>query len=397
MSAILGKSGFRALVVLLLGGGFAYFLLVGKPEPTPRDISPPQLRKVDVVSVVSVQRSLSVRTQGTVRPLREVKVVSQVGGRVESVSPHFSQGSFFAAQEKLIQIEDVDYQLQIARAESMVAAARQTLAEEKGRALQAKREWRNLGSEEANDLFLRKPQIAAAQAALKAAEADLQAARLDLQRTGVSVPFNGRISEKLVDAGQFVAPGTHVATVYATDAVEIRLPLTGRQVALLDLPLNYDDNLYSRVSGSPVKLHAAFANREWEWEGRVVRTDASIDESSRVVYAVAEVDKPFARDPTGERPPLSPGLFVNAIISGREIKGIAELPASALLSDDVVLVVAADGYVHSQAVTVMDRNSRQVWVQGLDSGQKVVVGGATLALSGTQVEVNPVEKLATGL
>jgi RND family efflux transporter MFP subunit len=394
---MLGKNNLRALVVLLVGGALAYLLLVGKPAPAPKELAPVELRKVDVIAVVPIERSLSVQTQGTVRPLREVKVMSQVGGIVVSVSSNFSQGSFFGAEEVLVKIEDVDYQLQIARAKSQVAGARQTLAEEKGRALQAKREWRNLGSDEANDLFLRKPQIAAAEAALRAAEADLQAARLDLERTGVSVPFNGRISEKLVDAGQFVAPGTHVATVYATDAVEVRLPLTGRQVALLDLPLNYDDNKDSRVSGIPVTFRAGFANREWEWEGHIVRTDASIDESSRVVYAVAEVDKPFARDPSGERPPLSPGLFVNAVISGRTIEAVSELPTSALLSDGVVLVVGADSQVRTQSITVLDRNSRQAWVQGLESGQRVIVDSANLALAGSRVDVNPIEKLATGL
>ena len=397
MAVIASNNVFRALVVLLVGSAIAYALLVGKPGPEPEKVPALKPPLVDIVSVAPQERALSVQTQGTVRPVREVKVLSQVGGRVERVSTNFSQGSFFGAQDELVKIEDIDYQLQIARAQSQVAAAKQKLAEEKGRALQAKREWRNLGSEQANELFLRKPQIEAAEAALKAAQADLAAAQLDLDRTSIGVPFNGRISEKLVDMGQFVSPGTHVATVYSTDAVEIRLPLTGRQVALLDLPLNYDDNRDSQSSGAAVKLRAVFANREWQWQGRIVRTDASIDESSRVVYAVAEVDKPFARDPASERPPLSPGLFVNATISGRKIGGVTELPRSSLQGENAVLVVAKDQRVRVQPVTVLDRNGQQVWVKGLESGQRVVVSDYSRIYAGMEVEVNPVEKLATGL
>lgn len=376
-----------ALAVLLVGGAAAYALLVGKPAPEPEsapEVAPPV---VDVVTVTPGVVRLSVHSQGTVRPLRQIRLMSQVGGRVERVSPRFSEGSFFTADEPLVKIEEVDYQLQIARAESQVAAAQKVLAEEQGRALQAKREWRDLGTAEANALFLREPQIAAARASLAAAEADLTAARLDLQRTAISAPFNGRVSEKFVDVGQFVAPGTHVATVYATDAVEVRLPLTGRQVALLDLPLNYDDDSAQGYRGAPVAVHARFANRDWEWHGTVVRTDASIDESNRLVYAVVEVSMPFARDPQSNRPPLSPGLFVSARISGRELSDVVELPRSALRSDDSVLLLAPDQTLRARPVRVLDRNTSTAWIQGLDAGDTVVVSSAGRVTAGTAVTV----------
>ena len=233
--------GVAAALVMVVGAGLSYGLLVGKsqPEPSvPKDTASPM---VSVMVVNPKVHALSVETQGTVRPLREINLVSQVGGRVEQVSPRFAEGGFFAAGEALVKVEDIDYQFVIARAESQVAEAQQRVAEEKGRALQAGREWRDLGSEQGNSLFLRKPQVAAAEALLKASEADLEAARLDLSRTSISAPFNGRISEKYVDIGQFVSPGTAIAMVYDTDVVQVRLPLTDRQVALLDLPLSYDN------------------------------------------------------------------------------------------------------------------------------------------------------------
>jgi multidrug efflux pump subunit AcrA (membrane-fusion protein) len=184
------RNGVWALLVMAVGAGASYLLLVSKPAPVPE--SPPAMAPpvVDVVVASPSRRSLTVETQGTVRPLREIKLISQVGGRVESVSPGFAVGGFFTAGETLLQIEGIDYQFAISRAESQVAAARQRLAEERGRALQAEREWRDLGSEAANALFLRKPQIASAEAALRAAQADLDAALLDLKRTAIAVPFN---------------------------------------------------------------------------------------------------------------------------------------------------------------------------------------------------------------
>ena len=214
---------------------------------------------VDVLAVKPEDRVLTVTTQGSIRPRREINIVSQVGGLVEAVDAHFAEGSFFDAGIELVKIEDADYQFALVRAEASVADAAQLVAMEKGRVRQAAREWRDLGNDEANQLFLRKPQLAGAEAALRAAEADLGQARLNLSRTSISTPFNGRISEKYVDLGQYITPGTPIAKVYDTDVVEVRVPLTDRQVALLELPLNFRE--YSqRGNGAAVTLRARFAD-----------------------------------------------------------------------------------------------------------------------------------------
>lgn len=389
-----GRKGLLALAVLLLGGAAAYGLLVGKPRPTPQPapVLPPPL--VEVVAANPAQRSLAVRTQGTVRPLREIKLMSQVGGLVESVGPAFARGAFFTEGEVLVKIEDVDYRFAIARAQSQVAAAQQRLAEEEGRALQAEREWRDLGTDRANALFLRKPQIASAEAALKASEADLAAAEKDLARTAIRGPFNGRVIEKHVDIGQFVTPGTAIATVYDTDIAQVRLPLTDRQVALLELPLSYAGEDGQEPPATPVTLSARFANRVWEWQGRMVRTDASIDENSRVVFAVVEVEKPFSRGADSERPPLSPGLFVDAVVIGRALPGVSELPRSALSTDDTVMLVDADSRTRERPVHVLDSTASQVWVQGLEAGDRVILRQSPNIVAGMTVRLEAGGELA---
>ena len=208
-----------------------------------------------------------------------------------------------------------------------------------------------------------------------------------MSRTSIAAPFNGRISEKSVDVGQYVSPGTVIATIYDTDVAQVRLPLTDQQVALLDLPLIYNNELPADRAVCRLYCDARFANREWEWQGKVVRTDASIDENSRVVYAVAEVQKPFARQPGSERPPLSPGLFVSATITGRQLPQVAELPRSALRSDGTVMVVDTAQLAQPQPVHVLDSARDNVWVQGLNAGARVIVRQPTLVVAGMQVTV----------
>ncbi|MEM8560725.1 MAG: efflux RND transporter periplasmic adaptor subunit [Pseudomonadota bacterium] len=388
------RSRIWALLVAVVGIGAAYALLIGKPGPTPRELADAPPPVVDIVVAAPVTRGLDVQTQGTVSPRRQISLIAQVGGRVESVDPRFAVGEFFATDDELVKLEGVDYRLAIARAESQVAAAQQQLAEEEGRALQAQREWRDLGTEQGNALFLRKPQLAAAKAALSAAEADLAAARLDLNRTSLKAPFNGRITEKSVDVGQFVTPGTPIAGLYSTDAVEIRLPLTDRQIALLDLPLHYADEPDARSGAAAVVLHTRFAGKLWQWRGQLVRTDANIDVNSRVVYAVVEVADPFSREAGSNRPPLAPGLFVNATINGKEFPNITRLPRSALRTDGSVMVVDSEQLAQSRAVNLLSSTTHEIWVQGLQAGERVIVREPQPTLVGTLVHVNDLGEFA---
>ncbi len=387
------RSVLAAGAVFVVGIALSWLLLTGKSAPEPQEIPEQAAPMVDVVTVDPTPLALSVSTQGTVQPQREIDLVSRVAGRVETVAPDFAAGSCFRQGSLLVGIEDVDYQLMIARMESQVAAARQRVAEEEGRALQAKREWRDLGNTQANALFLREPQLASAQAAVRAAEAELAAAQLDLERTKITAPFDGRISEKFVDAGQYVVPGARLARMYATEFMEVRLPLTDRQVALIDLPLHFRAGDTAAVLPE-VRLRATFGGREWSWQGRIVRTDASIDAQTRVVYAVAEIAAPFAPGPDGDRPPLVPGLFVHATIEGRSLPAVAGLPRSALRSDDTVMVVDARQQVAAKPVSVLQSEDGQVWVQGLNRGDRVIVREPTATIAGMRVEVNEVARVA---
>ena len=226
-----------AVAFTITGLVVCFWVLVGKPEAESSQQVEPRRPLVDVMIATPAEHAITVQTQGTVEPVTRVSLLAQVSGKVEAVSETFLEGRFFKKGDTLLQLETADYDFAIARAVAQEAAAAQRLAEERGRNLQAKREWRDLGSNEANDLFLRKPQLYAAETALEAARADVEAAKLALARTALKAPFDGRLEKKLVDVGQFVAPGAALAQVYATDRVEVLLPISESQLALLALPL----------------------------------------------------------------------------------------------------------------------------------------------------------------
>lgn len=383
---ILTRKTTITLLVLIAGCLLITTVVLLRPKPEPNPPKQPPIPEVSVFVTQPVDQRLTIHTQGTVLPKREIDLVAQVAGKVVSVAPQYADGGFFEADAALVQIEAADYRFMVTRAEAQVAKAREQLALERGRARQAKREWRDLGDSNANALFLRAPQIAAAEAALASAQADLDKALLDLKRTTISAPFRGRIRDTLVDLGQYVGPGTKIAKVYSTDVVEIRLPLTDRQAALVELPVSFEN----AVSGwqPPVALSATVGSNSHSWQGNIVRTEATIDLQSRMVMAVAEVQNPFVADALTQRPPLAIGTFVQADILGRQLADASEIPLSALYKGAQVLVLDDQDRIYFQPVGVLQSKRDTAIVSGLAPGSRVAGSRIALPIDGMQVKAS---------
>lgn len=371
------------LLVIIIGVVMisALALLKPKTQREPRAAKP--LLEVEVIVASPTPLKVSISSQGTVAPKREIDLVSQVSGKIVAVADNYANGGFFQAEEKLVQIESADYEFAVVRAKAQLARAEEQVALEQGRSRQAKREWRDLGDKTANKLFLRQPQLNAAKASLDSAQADLQKAELDLARTDISAPFQGRIRNTVVDLGQYVRPGERVAKVYSTDVVEVRLPLSDREAMLVNLPVNFEDS--QAVNYPAVTLRSRVGDISYEWLGKIVRTDASIDVQSRMTFAVAEVRNPFKADIGDDRPPLNIGLFVEADIDSRVIENALRLPKEIVYRGREILVLNDDNQINFQTISVLRSNASSVVAVGIAAGTRIVATRISLPINGMRV------------
>ena len=353
----------------ILGGGIlvSWLIIITKPSPQPEAHLPPPPHRADVQLVTLESRAVTVVSQGTVTPKVEIDITAQVGGEVVAVADNFAAGGYFSAGEPLLTIDPRDYETALARAEAALADARRQLAMEQGQALQAKREWRDLGNRAANDLSLRKPQLAAAEAGVRAAEAGVRQARLDLERTAIALPFAGRVISVAANLGQFVPAGSKVGRVYASATMEVRLPLSAREMHLLNLN---PELRHREMRPLAAQLRFDTGAEVLEWQARVVRVESSADTSSRLFYVVAEIDDKTLDK--GGRIPIIPGIFVEAAISSNPYPEVVALPRSALYQNDQVMVLDGESRLRLQQVEVLQLNARGLVVRGLDDGQQVL-------------------------
>lgn len=371
------------LVILAVMGAGAALLLLNPPE-TDR-VAPPDTRlMVEVLPLAGRDFDIMLESYGTVAPRTRSFLTSEVSGQVQWIAAEFRDGGAFAKDDVLARIDARVYEANVRIAEATLMEASQRLAEERARGLQAELDWENLGEAgEAPDLVLRRPQLLAAEARLGSAQASRAKALLDLERTEIKAPFDGRVLSKRVDVGQVVAPNQQLAEVYATDYVEIRLPLKNRDLEFIDLP---------RVTGSENALQhqlkamvSSELGGEFTWEGRIVRTEAAIDEAARQLHVIAQIDAPFTQQ--GDRPPLRIGQYVTARIQGRKLISELIVPTSAVYQQSYVYVVDGD-VLQRKPVSIGWQDDAQAFIEeGLSEGELLVVTPLGQIASGTPVRI----------
>ncbi len=352
----------------------AVAVMNNRPEPQTR----PQFRSTTSVEATRLKRSsfpVSLRTQGTVTAAREGSLVPQVAGAITSVSPNFVVGGEFSAGEVLLEIDPRDFQIAVTLAEATFAQSKAALAEEQARADQAAADWKRLGrTGKPSDLTLRRPQLAAARASLEAARAQVQRARLDLDRTRITASYDGRIRAKHVDLGQYVNRGTALAEVYATDKMEIRLPLTSGQLGFVDFD----------KAPTEVTLKASAGSELHQWDATIERTEGAVDASSRQLFAIAEVDNPYPV--TAGREPLLIGQFVQAEVAGKTLENVFVIPRSALREDREVLIVDQLNTLQTREVSIVWKDAEVAVIdKGLEEGEVISLTALGSVTNGTRV------------
>ena len=330
----------RALLPLLILTGCVwagYWFLTNKPEQRTMEI-PPVIVSVEGLTLKKTTYAVKVPSQGTVRPRTQSTLLPEVAGKITEVSPNFRPGGFFKKDDLLVKLDAVDYDTAVIVAQAAVALAKVTLAEEQAKAEQAKENWKALGrTGDPGELVSRAPQVARAQADLSAAEARVVKARRDVERTIIRAPYDGQVLEQAADVGQFVGQGTTLGKLFATDYVEIRLPLPERESQHLHLPEPFRD---AQNAATPTKVHlrTTYVGRPVIWEGLVVRVESSLDAETRQPTAVAQVMDPYAKRADG-MPPLKIGQFVEAEIEGDTLDDVYLIPRSAVRAGNEIIVI----------------------------------------------------------
>lgn len=389
--------------IVVGASGLAVFLVSLRPEPEHRP-PPSQIPFAITAPVRAGEGAIPVFGAGTVRPTAEIDIAAEVSGKVVWVDPAFQSGGQVREGQVLFRIDDVDYRSAVEKARANVALQRVEVLKAREEAQVARKQYEQFkerqaesgAASEASPLALWQPQLEAAEAALARDAATLAETELNLARTAVKAPFSGVVRTESVDVGQFVAAGRGVARLYASDAVEVVVPLPDSDAALI--PGLWD--LRAGDGNRQVAVHvlADYGGRRYVWDGYVDRVEGVLDEQTRTLDVIVRVPEPYGsgvpeaggredgdEDPGAGGPPLLVGKFVDVELDGVAPDAWFRIRRPALRPDNEVWAVR-DGKVTIVPVTVLQRADDDVYVTGsLEPGQALVVGGLQIATEGMEV------------
>jgi RND family efflux transporter MFP subunit len=341
---------------------------------------------VETTTIKTQSFPIELAAHGRVQASIQSRLVSQVAGQVVSVSEQFKEGGVFSKGDILLSIDPRDYDVQVKITHASLASAKVTLEEEQNRAVQAKKEWASTQSQSAISAFaLRKPQVAAATSAYESAQAKYQQALVDRERTQIKAPFSGRLISQQINLGDVVNVHTPLANIYASDSLEVRMPINHSYIQFINLP-NESDLTAPSASLSTLTITNPLTAQKEQWLGTLIRTAASVDEQSQQLHLIAKIDHPITMQPNKPHP-LKVGQYVDVLLQGKKLEDVIVVDNDAIYQNHYVYIVE-NNTLQKRIVTVLWQNkSHSIINTGLTVDDELIITPLGKISSGTAVSI----------
>lgn len=336
---------------------------------------PVQPMTVSTVKIEPVTWTPGIEAIGTVSAAQGVDLTVETNGIVKERP--FDANQQIARDAVLLQLDDAVQRADLESARTQAALDQQSL--DRAIALQK----RGVGSEVSVD---------AARAAAQTSASTVTKLQAVLDQKILKAPFAGTIGIPRVELGQYITPGTVVATLQDMETMRADFSIPEQDLGSLRL-------------GQPVVF--GLNSQNMPFTGSITGIDPKVDPQSRLVSVRAEITNPDRK--------LSPGQFVQVRVELPKESKVIAIPDTALVTSlygDFVFVVKpaeakatpaapapADGGAQQPAapqlavsqvfVKVGRRSGRQVEIlENLKAGDEIVSAGQNRLSNGTPVTVD---------
>lgn len=362
------KKGAPALVIL-----GAFFLLFSYLQATKEVVEPqaPEEQIWTVKSVVAKEANARPVEQafGTITAAREAYLRFGAAGEVAEVFDKLRNGENVRKGEMLASLDTERLQLALDTVQVQIKAETDQIKE-----LTTQLALRKRMAERARSLFDKSvgtqaeidgAELAVSQAANQLALAKSRLAqhkvsdrrhRKDLEDAVLKAPFDGSLSSVDLALGNQINSSYLVAQLTDLSSLEVSFVVPAAVYADV-----------KALIGESVTLR-------WSSEGNVVlQTLATITRAEIVVNKNEGGGRLYAELPADAAGSVPPGAFVEVSYTSRILADAFELPEEALIAEDSVFVIDAQGRARQRKITLLHRNPGRIWVRGeLKTGERVI-------------------------
>lgn len=362
--------GILPLVILVIGfSGMKVIKASGEvdEEKDPVDTRP----TVKIETAIAEDYQVRITSYGEVKPLESTLVAAQVSGEVLTWNPNFVPGGLVLRGDTLFTIEADTYEAALLQAEADLSLAQANLIEEQAKAEVAEREAKGT---KVSDLYLRKPQILSAQAAVKSAQARIKIAQRDLDNCAIKAPYDALVIKRDLGVGQYVNQGAQVGELYNIESAEVSFPIAGFDREFLP------SDITQKIATISTKGYNAIVR-----EGKVSRDLGIIDQSTRMSQLVVRIDDPYSLK--SSLPPLKFGHYVEISFSGKTLNQVYRLPQE-LVNNRIIWVLDENQEMQPKRVEILREEGAYFLISdGLQNRDKLIMTLPEYPQKGMKVKI----------
>ncbi len=316
---------------------------------------------------------------GNTKAFATVDLEARIQGYLTGIS--YTDGATVTRGTPLFSIQRDTYDAQLQQAQGALAAQEaariNSQAEYQRQATLGKSEFASQARVDDS-----KSRLDQAIAGVTQAQANLKQAQINLGYTQVLAPFDGIVTNHLVDVGALVGVGgpTKLATIVQIDPLYVYFNVSEQQVLQVKQALAASGSTLGDLARIPVEIGLQ-TETGYPHVGHLDYVSPQVDPSTGTLLARGRLANADRR--------LVPGLFVRVRVP------VGRTETALLVRDDAigtgqqgayVLVVGDDGTVVQRPVTLGPREGRERVVEsGLQPGDWVVTDGIQRAIPGTKV------------
>jgi membrane fusion protein (multidrug efflux system) len=297
---------------------------------------------------------------GTARAANGVELAFETAGIVSEIK--FKANQEVRQGEVLVQLDDTIERADIQDVQANVKTAESSF--ERAKTLSA----RGYGTEANFDQ---------ASALLAAARSRLARLQATIEQKALKAPFSGVIGISRIDVGQYLQPGTIIASFQ--DLRSMKVDFTVPEQSANEVRLGQEVRLGLTETNLPFK-------------GRIIGKDPRVDPKTRLVSVQAVVDDNKDRA-------IVPGQFLHVEVVLPEQPNVVTLPQTAVISSlygDYVYIIEQTEKNGQQVQTVKQvfvktgrrRGGSLEILSGIEPGQQVVASGQNKLQAGATVKID---------
>ncbi|WP_258104815.1 efflux RND transporter periplasmic adaptor subunit [Marinoscillum sp. MHG1-6] len=345
--------------LLILGGaiGLSFLFASLKEEPSLKKTSVSK-KYVKTESVNYGDIKTTVTAFGRVQSSQTLDLLSEVAGRMYQGNVLLKEGQRFRKGDLLFYIDDKEAALNLKSQKSSflkdLAAILPDIKLDYSESFDQWNEYFNSinidkALPELPETLSNKEKTFLATKGIYSTYYTIKSSEVRLRKHRYYAPFNGSITNVVIESGAYVGPGNKIGTILRTGALELKVAVETRDIPWITL-------------GSEVVVSSE--ETQQQFQGEVVRISDFVNQNTQSVDVYVQI--------APSRTKIYDGQFLQASIPARTIAGGMIIPRNVLYNGNEVFVLE-DTLLKVTEVKIHRLMEEEAIISGVDEGKDIVV------------------------